>query len=191
MPTPVVFIHGLWLHATSWQPWIDLFTDKGYAPQAPGWPGDPDTVEAARQNPDSIANRGINEVTGAYADLISEFEESPILIGHSFGGLIVEKLLGQGLGKAGIAIDAAPIKGVLPVPLSALHAAFPALKSPANRHRAVSLTAEQFRYAFGNAVSEEESNALYEQWTIPAPGKPLFQAATANFSPHSEAKVDT
>src|SRR3954452_4640426 len=100
MPTPVVFIHGLWLHATSWQPWIDLFTDKGYAPQAPGWPGDPDTVEAARQNPDAIANRGINEVTGAYADLVSELDEPPILIGHSFGGLIVEKLLGQGLGKA-------------------------------------------------------------------------------------------
>ncbi len=115
----------------------------------------------------------------------------PILIGHSFGGMLVQKLLGQGLGAAGIAIDAAQIKGVLPLPLSALHATLPVFKNPANKHRAVSLTAEQFRYAFGNAVSEDESNALFDKWTIPAPGRPLFEAAAANFSWHSPATVDT
>lgn len=188
---PVVFIHGLWLHASSWQPWIDRFAAAGYAPVAPGWPGDPDTVEQARANPDSIANRGIDEVTDHYAAIIAALPAPPVIIGHSFGGMIAEKLLGQGLGSAAIAIDAAQIKGVLPLPLSSLRATLPVFKNPANAHRAVSLTAEQFRYSFGNAVPPEESDALFEQWTIPAPGKPLFEAAVANFSLHSPAKVNT
>jgi pimeloyl-ACP methyl ester carboxylesterase len=189
--TPVVFIHGLWLHASSWTPWVDLFTEAGYAPVAPGWPGDPETVELARANPDSIAGHGIEEVTAHYAGLIKQLPTPPVIIGHSFGGMIAEKLLGEDLGAAAVAIDAAQIKGVLPLPLSALRSTLPVFKNPANAHRAVSLTAEQFRYSFGNAVPAEESDALYERWAIPAPGKPLFEAASANFSPHSPAKVDT
>ncbi|WP_431968723.1 alpha/beta hydrolase [Actinacidiphila sp. bgisy160] len=190
-PTPVLFIHGLWLHSTSWQPWIGLFSDEGYAPSAPGWPGDPDTVEEARQNPESIADHGIDDVVEHYASIIRGMGTLPILIGHSFGGMIAQKLLGQDLAAAAVAIDAAQIKGVLPLPLSALRSTLPVFKNPANKHRAVSLTAEQFRFAFGNAVSEEESDALFAQWTMPAPGKPLFEAAAANFNPHSPAKVDT
>ncbi|WP_034263636.1 alpha/beta hydrolase [Actinospica robiniae] len=190
-PTPVLFIHGLWLHSASWQPWIDLFRHEGYDPSAPGWPGDPESVEEARQNPESIADHGIDDVVEHYAEVIRKMEARPILVGHSFGGMIAQKLLGQDLAVAAVAIDAAQIKGVLPVPLSALRSTLPVFKNPANRHRAVSLTAEQFRFAFGNALSEEESDALFEQWTMPAPGKPLFEAAAANFNPHSPAKVDT
>ncbi|MFC4031577.1 alpha/beta hydrolase [Streptomyces polygonati] len=190
-PVPVLFIHGLWLHATSWQPWIDLFEAEGYAPSAPGWPGDPDTVQEARDNPESIADHGIDDVVGHFAAIIGRMPVKPVLVGHSFGGLIAQKLLGQDLAAAAVAIDAAQIKGVLPLPLSALRSTLPVFKNPANRHRAVSLTAEQFRFAFGNALPEEESARLYEKWTIPAPGKPLFEAAAANFTPHSPAEVAT
>ena len=169
-PTPVLFIHGLWLHATSWDLWIDLFREAGYAPSAPGWPGDPDTVEEARANPDRIADHGIDDVVGHYAKIIEGLDAKPILVGHSFGGMIAQKLLGQDRAAAAVAIDAAQIKGVLPVPLSALRSALPAFRNPANRHRAVSLTAEQFRYAFGNAIPEEESGALHARWSIPGPG---------------------
>ncbi len=188
---PALFVHGLWLHASSWDPWLEKFRNAGYDASAPAWPGDGETVAASRENPDGIAGRGVDEVVEHYAQIIATLPEPPVLVGHSFGGTIVEKLMGQSLGAAGIAIDAAPIKGVLPLPISALRAAFPALQNPANRNRAVSLTPDQFQYAFGNAISPEESAELYEKWTIPAPGKPLFQAATANFSPHAETKVDT
>ena len=189
--TPVLFIHGLWLHASSWTPWTELFAEEGYAPVAPGWPGVPETVEDARAHPEAIADHGIDEVTAHYAAIIGKLPARPVIIGHSFGGMIAEKLLGEDLGAAAVAIDAAQIKGVLPLPLSSLRSTLPVFKNPANAHRAVSLTAEQFRYAFGNAVSPQESDALYERWAIPAPGKPLFEAASANFSPHSPAKVDT
>jgi pimeloyl-ACP methyl ester carboxylesterase len=188
---PVVFIHGLWLHQSSWGSWESLFGEAGYRTLAPGWPGDQETVELARANPDSVADKGIDDVVEHYAAIIADLDASPILIGHSFGGMIAEKLLGQGRGAAAIAIDAAQIKGVLPLPLSSLRATLPVFKNPANRHRAVMLTADEFRYSFGNALSDEESAGLYDKWVVPSPGKPLFEAAAANFSLHSPAKVDT
>jgi len=191
MATPVLFIHGLWLHASSWEPWVAPFAAAGYETQAPGWPGDGATVEESRANPDAIGDHGIDDVVEHFAAIIDTLPEAPILVGHSFGGMIAQKLLGQDRARAAVAIDAAQIKGVLPVPLSALRATLPVFKNPANKHRAVSLTAEQFRFAFANAVSAEESDQLFERWTIPAPGKPLFEAAAANFNPHSAAKVNT
>jgi len=190
MATPVVFIHGLWLHASSWQPWIDLFREAGYDPIAPEWPGGPDTVAEARANPQAVAGYGITEVADHYANIITGLPEKPVVIGHSFGGLLVQNLVGRGVTAAGVAIDPAPIKGVLALPVSALRVASIALRNPGNRTKAVSLTAEQFRYGFGNALSIEESRELYEKWAIPSPGRPLFQAAVANFSPNSPAKID-
>ncbi len=188
---PVVFIHGLWLHSTSWQPWIELFEQVGYAATAPEWPGVADTVAEARANPDDIADKGIDDVVAHYLAVIEDLPAKPILIGHSFGGMISEKLLGMNAAAAAIAIDAAQIKGVLPLPLSALRATLPVFKNPTNKHKAVSLTKEQFRYSFGNTLPVEESDRIFDAWTIPAPGKPLFEAAAANFSLHSPAKVDT
>ncbi|MEO8527758.1 MAG: alpha/beta hydrolase [Pseudolysinimonas sp.] len=189
--TPVVFIHGLWLHATSWRPWVDLFAARGFAPVAPGWPGEPVTVEAARADAEAVANVGIDAITDHYAQLIAELPAPPILIGHSFGGMIAQKLLGRGIGAAAIAIDAAQFKGVLPLPLSSLHATLPVFKNPGNKHHAVMLDADQFQYAFGNELPRDESDALWDAWVVPSPALPLFQAATANFSLHSEASVDT
>jgi pimeloyl-ACP methyl ester carboxylesterase len=170
---------------------VERFTQAGYDASAPGWPGDPDTVEEARQHPEAIADHGIDDVVAHYAALIADLPSRPILVGHSFGGMIAQRLLGEDLAVAAVAIDAAQIKGVLPLPLSALRATLPVFKNPANKHRAVSLTAEQFRFAFGNAIDAEESDALFERWAIPAPGRPLFEAAAANFNPHSPAKVAT
>ena len=188
---PVLFIHGLWLHAASWDPWLEVFTQAGYDASAPGWPGDSGSVAEAREHPEAMADHGIDDVVAHYAKIIADLGVKPILIGHSFGGMIAQKLLGQDLAAATVAIDAAQIKGVLPVPLSALRATLPVFKNPANKHRTVALTAEQFRFAFGNAIPAEESDALFTRWAIPAPGKPLFEAAAANFNPHSPAKVDT
>src|SRR3954467_7145334 len=152
-PTPVVFLHGLWLHASSWTPWMELFAEARYEPLAPGWPGDADTVAEARANPEAAANHGVEDVTEHFGKIIDGLDRPPLLIGHSFGGMIAQKLLGQGRGIGAVAIDAAQIKGDLPLPLSALHATLPVFKNPANKHRAVSLTADQFAYAFGNAIS--------------------------------------
>lgn len=189
--TPVIFIHGLWLHADSWGAWMERFREEGYAPSAPGWPGDSATVEDTRANADKVAGYGIDDIVDHYAEAIKGLDAKPIVIGHSFGGLMVQRLLGQDLAAAGVAIDPAPIKGIVYLPPSALRVASIALKNPANRNRAVSLTREQFRYGFGNAVSEEESNELFDRWAIPSPGKPLFESALANLSPSSPAKVAT
>lgn len=188
---PVVFIHGLWLHASSWTPWIELFQSKGYAAQAPGWPGTSDTVEETRSHPERVAGKGIDDVVAHYAQVIRDLGSSPIVIGHSFGGLIAQRLLGEDLAAAAVAIDPAPIKGVIFLPPSALRVASIALRAPANRNKAVALTREQFRYGFGNALPAQEAAELFERWTVPSPGKPLFEAASANLVSRSPAKVNT
>jgi non-heme chloroperoxidase len=188
--TPVVFVHGLWLHADSWDPWVDLFRDAGYVPTAPGWPGDGATVEETRSHPERVAPYGLDDVVAAYARVIESLPAKPIVVGHSFGGLIVQRLLGQGLAAAAVAIDPAPIKGILVLPISSLRVASVALRNPANRNRGVALTREQWRYGFGNAITAEESDQLFERWAIPSPGKTLFEDATANFVRHSPAQVD-
>jgi non-heme chloroperoxidase len=188
---PVVFVHGLWLHADSWGPWVDLFSQRGYAASAPGWPGDAASVEETRKNAEQVAGHGIQDVVDHYVETIAMLDATPIVVGHSFGGLIAQRLLGEGHAAAGVAIDPAPIKGIVYLPPSALRVASVALRSPGNRNKAVSLSREQFRYGFGNTLAEEESDELYEKWTIPSPGKPLFEAAFANFSPGSPAKVQT
>ena len=188
---PVVFVHGLWLHATSWGPWAEFFGAAGYAPLAPGWPGDADTAEGTRSQPDRVAGKGIDDVVEHYARIIADLDAPPIVIGHSFGGLIVQRLLGQDLAAAAVAIDPAPIKGVLYLPPSALRVASVALRRPANRNLAVALTPEQWHYGFGNAIPAQESAELYDRWNIPSPGKPLFEASLANFTRSSPAKVNT
>jgi non-heme chloroperoxidase len=189
--TPVVFVHGLWLLASSWDRWATLFAEAGYAPVSPGWPDDPETVAEAHADPESFADKTVGQVADHYERVIGELDAKPALIGHSFGGLIVQMLAGRGLARATVAIDPAPFRGVLPLPLSALKAGSAVLGNPRNRHRAVPLSYEQFRYSFANAVDEAEARQLYDEFAVPAPGAPLFQAAAANLNPLTEVKVDT
>jgi non-heme chloroperoxidase len=189
--TPVVFIHGLWLLPSSWDRWAEVFKAAGYAPITPGWPDDPETVAEANAHPEVFANKTITQVADHYAEVIGKLDRQPAVIGHSFGGLLAQIIAGRGLSVATVAIDGAPFRGVLPLPISALRSAAPVLTNPTNRHKAVPLTYEQFRYAFANAVSEDEAKQLYDAYAVPAPGAPLFQAATANLNPWTEAKVDT
>jgi len=188
---PVVFIHGLWLLPSSWDRWATLFEEAGFTALTPGWPDDPDTVEEANEHPEVFANKTIGQVADHFGEIIQGLDKKPAVIGHSFGGLLTQIIAGRGLAAASVAIDPAPFQGVLPLPFSSLKSAGPVLRNPANRNRAVPLTYDQFRYGFANAVSEDEAKALYEEFAVPAPGAPLFQAATANFNPWSEAKVDT
>jgi pimeloyl-ACP methyl ester carboxylesterase len=187
---PVVFIHGLWLLPSSWDRWAAMFADAGYAPVSPGWPDDPDTVAEANAHPEVFAGKTVGAVADHYSQVIGTLTRRPAVIGHSFGGLLAQIVAGRGQSAATVAIDAAPFRGVLPLPLSSLKAAFPVLGNPANRHRAVPLTYEQFRYAFANAVPEDEARQLYDTFAVPGSGAPLFQAATENFNPRTEAKVD-
>jgi pimeloyl-ACP methyl ester carboxylesterase len=187
---PVVFVHGLWLHADSWGPWVEKFDEAGYSPSAVGWPGDGATVAETRANPDRVAGHGLADIVAHHAHELGKLERKPIVVGHSFGGLIAQRLLTGGFASAAVAIDPAPAKGVLFLPPSALKVASIALRNPGNRNGAVSLTKEQFRYGFGNAIPEAESDELWEKWAIPSPGKPLFEAALANLEPHSPAAVD-
>ena len=187
---PVVFIHGLWLLASSWDRWADAFAAAGYAPVTPGWPDDPDTVQEANANPDGFANKTIGQVADHFSEVIGGLTRKPAVIGHSFGGLLAQIIAGRGQSAGTVAIDAAPYRGILALPISSLKSAFPVLSNPANWHRAVPLTYQQFRFAFANAVDEDEAKHLYETFAVPAPGAPLFQAALANLNPWTEAKVD-
>jgi non-heme chloroperoxidase len=189
--TPVVFIHGLWLLPSSWDRWAAVFEKAGFSSLTPGWPDDPTTVAEAKANPDVFAHKKIGQVADHFADVIRRLKKKPAVIGHSFGGLLTQIVAGRGLSAASVAIDPAPFRGVLPLPFSALKAASPVLSNPANRNRAVPLTYAQFRFAFANAVSENEAKELYDTFAVPASGAPLFQAAAANVNPWTEAKVDT
>jgi pimeloyl-ACP methyl ester carboxylesterase len=189
--TPVVFIHGLWLLPSSWDRWATLFEQAGYTALTPGWPDDPESVEEANAHPEVFAHKTVGQVADHYADVIGKLEKKPAVIGHSFGGLLTQIVAGRGLSAASVAIDPAPFRGVLPLPISALKSSAPVLGNPANYNRAVPLTYEQFRFAFANAVGEDEAKELYETFAVPASGRPLFQAATANLNPWTEAKVNS
>jgi pimeloyl-ACP methyl ester carboxylesterase len=189
--TPVVFIHGLWLLPSSWDRWAAVFEEAGYTALTPGWPDDPDTVEEANENPEVFARKTVGQVADHYTAVIGGLDRKPAVIGHSFGGLLAQIVAGRGIAAVSVAVDPAPFRGVLPLPFSALKAASGVLRNPANRHRAVPLSFEQFRYGFANAVSEEEARGLYATFAVPASGTPIFQAAAANLNPLTEAKVDT
>jgi pimeloyl-ACP methyl ester carboxylesterase len=188
---PAVFVHGLWLLPSSWDRWAAVFAEAGFAPVLPGWPDDPETVIEANEHPEAFAGKTVGQVADHFAAVVGKLTRKPVIIGHSFGGLLAQILAGRGLSCVTVAIDPAPFQGVLPLPISSLRAAAPVLTNPANYHRAVPLTFEQFRYSFANAVTEEEAKQLYEEFCVPAPGAPLFQAAIANLNPWSETKVDT
>ena len=188
---PVVFVHGLWLLADSWASWRSHFEEAGYSTLAPGWPDDPETVQEGNEHPEVFAGKTVGRVAEHFQSVVAGLTMPPAIVGHSFGGLLAQILAGRGLSKATVAVDPAPFRGVLPLPFSALKAASPVLKNPANRRRAVALTYEQFRYAFANAVEPDEAKDLHERFAVPGSGRTIFQAATANFNPRTDAKVDS
>jgi non-heme chloroperoxidase len=189
--TPVVFVHGLWLLPSSWDRWATLFENAGYVAVKAGWPDDPETVAEAEADPSVFAHKSVGQIADHVESLIHRLDRKPAIIGHSFGGLLTQILAGRGLAVASVAIDAAPYRGILPLPISALRVAKVVIGNPANYNRAVPLSYEQFRYGFANAVGEDEAKELYESFAVPGSGVPLFQAATANLNPWTEAKVDT
>jgi pimeloyl-ACP methyl ester carboxylesterase len=189
--TPVVFVHGLWLLSSSWDRWRALFEDAGYTTLAPIWPDDPATVEAARQDPGVFAHKMVRQVADHFLDAIGNLTKKPAVIGHSFGGLIAQEIAGTGEAAVTVSLSPAPFRGVLPLPLSSLKAAIPVLGNPANAGRAVSLTYEQFRYGWVNALDDDEGRALFEEFHVAAAGIPIFEAATANLNPFSQITVDT
>jgi non-heme chloroperoxidase len=189
--TPVVFVHGLWLLPNSWDRWSEVFEAAGYSALTPGWPDDPDTVAEAEARPEVFAGKTIKQIADHVDAVIRSLTSKPVVIGHSFGGLLTQILAGRGLARASVAIDPAPFRGVLPLPISALRSSGPVLRNPRNRHRAVPLTYDQFRYSFANAVPEDEAKSLFETYAVPGAGEPVFQAAAANFNPWTEVKVDS
>jgi pimeloyl-ACP methyl ester carboxylesterase len=188
---PVVFVHGLWLLPNSWDPWREVFEEAGYATAAPGWPDDPETTEEAHAHPEVFANKTIAQIADHYQAVIEALDRKPAIVGHSFGGLLTEILAGRGLAAVSVPISPAPFRGVLPLPYSALKSSSPVLRNPANRKRAVPLTYDQFKYGFANMLRDDEAQELYEKYSVPGPGKVLFQAANANVNPWTEDKVDT
>ena len=188
---PVVFIHGLWLIPSSWDNWVGLFEENGYAGVTPDWPDDPETVEEARANPDVFAKKTLKQVADHTAEVIGGLNKKPAVMGHSTGGLLTYMIADRGLSAASVAIDPGPFRGVLPLPVSALKSAWPVLGNPLNRGRAVTLTLDQFKYGWANALSEAEAKELYETYHVAAPGAALMQMANANLNPFTEAKVDS
>ena len=187
---PVVFVHGLWLLPNSWDRWTAVFKKAGYTTLTPGWPDDPDTVAEAKEHPEVFAKKSIGQIADHFDEIIQGLDKKPAIIGHSFGGLLTQILAGRGLSAASVSFDSAPFRGILPLPISTLKSGKPVLGNPANRGRAIPLTYDQFRYSFANTFSEEEAMQLYNEFSVPGAGVPLFQAAASNFNPWSEAKVD-
>jgi pimeloyl-ACP methyl ester carboxylesterase len=189
-PQTIVLIHGLWMTALSWEHWIDRYERAGHRVIARSWPGMEGDIEALRRDPSAVSHLGVEEIVDHYDEIIRALAEPPIIMGHSFGGAFTEILLDRGLGAAGVAIDAAAVKGITALPFSELRSGFPVLRNPANYGRAVSLSEGEFRYAFGNTLSEDDARAAYERYAVPGPGRVLFQGALANFNPHAATRVD-
>jgi len=187
---PVVFIHGLWLLPSSWDNWAGLFEEAGYAAVQPSWPDDPETIEVARAEPELLAKKNLKQIADHTADVIGKLDKKPAVMGHSTGGLLAQLIADRGLSAATVAIDPGPFRGVLPLPFSALKSASPVLKNPANRGKAVTLTFDQFKYGWANALSDEEARQLYDTYHVAAPGVALMQMANANINPFTEAKLD-
>ena len=189
--TPVVFIHGLWLLPSSWANWADFFEQAGYATLTPDWPDDPETVAEARANPDVLAKKTLKQVADHTIEIINALDKKPVVVGHSTGGLLAQMLAGRGLAAATVAIDPGVFRGVLPLPASVLKGVGPFLLNPLTRRRAITLTPDQFKYSWANALDEKEAKELYETFHVAAPGIALVQMANANLNPWTQAKVDT
>jgi non-heme chloroperoxidase len=189
--TPVVFVHGLWLLPSSWDRWAEVFEEAGFVALTPSWPDDPETVDDANMDPDVFAGKTVGMVADHMGEVIGRLDSKPAVVGHSIGGLLTQIIAGRGLSRVSVAIDPGPFRGVLPLPYTLLKALHPVWGNPLNHHRAVPLTFEQFQYGFANTVSEEEAKQLYETYAVPASGTPIFQGATANLNPRTEAKADT
>ena len=189
--TPVVFVHGLWVLPSSWDNWADFFDQAGYVGLTPEWPDDPETVEEARANPDVLAKKTLKQVADHTNEIIDALDKKPVVIGHSTGGLVAQMLAGRGLSAATVAIDPGPFRGVLPLPASALRVAGPFLVNPLTRGRAITLTFDQFKYGWANALDEKEAKELYDTFHVAASGIALQQMGNANLNPRTEAKVNT
>jgi non-heme chloroperoxidase len=189
--TPVVFIHGLWLLPSSWANWADFFMQAGYAPLTPDWPGDPETVDEARANPGVLAKTTLGQIADHTAEIINALDKKPAVMGHSTGGLLAEMVAGRGLSAATVAIDPGVFRGVLPLPASTLRVAGRFLVNPRTRGRAITLTFDQFKYGWANALDEKEAKELYDTFHVAGSGIALMQMGNANLNPRTEAKVNT
>jgi non-heme chloroperoxidase len=189
--TPVVFIHGLWLLPSSWERWVALFEEAGYVGLTPAWPDDPETVEGARAEPEILANKTLKQVADHTTEIINALDKKPAVIGHSTGGLLAEMLAGRGLSVATVAIDPGVFRGVLPLPLSVLKGVGPFLLNPLTRRRAITLTFDQFKYGWANALDDKEAKELYDRFHVAGSGISLVQMGNANLNPWTESKVDT
>ncbi|WP_448638945.1 alpha/beta hydrolase [Geodermatophilus sp. URMC 63] len=189
--TPVVLVHGLWLLPSSWSDWADFLEQAGYAPLTPDWPDDPGTVEEARANPDVLAGKTLGQIADHTTEVIGALHEKPVVMGHSTGGLLAQMLAGRGLAAATVAIDPGVFRGVLPLPVSVLRGVGPFLVNPLTRGRAITLTFDQFRYGWANALDQEEARALYDRFHVAGSGTALVQMGNANLNPWTEARVDT
>jgi non-heme chloroperoxidase len=190
MPDTIVFIHGAWLASNSWDRFAAFFAESGYATLAPEWPRKSGDVADLREAAAGVAGLGVEEIVDHYAAIIGALAEPPIVIGHSFGGLIAQILLGRGLGRATVAMDPAAPKGVKRVPLSSLRAAAPAIAHPSKRHGVVELEFEQFNYAFTNTWDPADAREAFERYAVPETGRIFFEDGLANFTLHGPTEVD-